>query len=65
MGQKQRRNNVFSETKLGRWALDVNLYDIRVARLCEVDVSEDSAGRKLCRFVRQVSNTDVQPFRVV
>ena len=49
VGQKQRHNNVFSETKLGRWALDVNVHDIRVARLCEVDELEDSAGEKLCQ----------------
>ena len=47
MGQKQRHHNVCSQTKLGRWALDVNVHDTRVARLCEVDVSEDSAGEKL------------------
>ena len=48
MGQKQRHNNVCSQTKLGRWTLDVNVHDTRVARLCEIDVLEDSAGEKLC-----------------
>ena len=48
-GQKQRRNNMCSQTKLGRWALDVNVHDIRVARLCEV-VSEDTPGEKLCQW---------------
>ena len=62
MGQKQRHNNVCSQTKLGRWALDVNVHDTRVARLCEVDVSV-RAKNCVNVFMRQVSNIDVQPLR--
>ena len=59
---------MFSETKLGKWALDFNVQDIRLARLCEVDVSDDSVGeRKLVSMVLcdRCLTLMPNPFRVV